>query len=85
MEPKHAKKSTAHRESSSGRFFSVCGLFCGQREKPQIQSKEKVLKSKEKQALSAEKTGFCGAATQIWTGDLILTNGNYGVFFCFMA
>ena len=30
---------------------------------------------------SKEKRPFYGAATQIRTGDLILTNGNDGVFF----
>ena len=45
--------------------FSVCGLFCGQSQKQKAKTLENVLKIKENPVLSAEKTGFFGAAIQI--------------------
>jgi len=65
MEPKRAKKSTAHWESPSRRFFSVCGLFCGQQQRAKIKVPEIVLEYKRNPAFSAEKAGLSGAATQI--------------------
>jgi len=65
LEPKQAKIATAYRESCSGRFFSVCGLFCGQQQRAKIKVPEIVLENRRNPALSAEKAGLCGAATQI--------------------
>ena len=55
------------------RDFSVCGLFCGQRQMAKFNMPEIVVNCKRKDHFSKEKRSFCGAATQIRTGDLILT------------
>lgn len=46
---------------------------------------EKVLKHKKNPAFPAGKTGLSGAAGRIRTADLILTKGNFEVFFRFIA
>lgn len=65
------------------RDFPVCGLFCGQRQKPKFKPAKIVIKSKEKGHFSDEKRSFSGAAGQIRTADLILTNAGLIVFLIF--
>ena len=62
------------------RDFSVCGLFCGQRQMAKFNMPEIVVNCKRKDHFSKEKRSFCGAATQIRTGDLILTKRLWNFF-----
>lgn len=59
----NSKERPIRKQIPAGRF--LLSVACGQRQMPQIQSREKVQKSKEKPALSAEKAGFYGAAGRI--------------------
>ena len=56
------------------RDFSLCGLFCGQRQMAKFDIPEIVINRRRKDRFSKEKRSFCGADRQIRTADLILTN-----------
>ena len=57
-----------------GPCFSVCGWLCGQIKKQKLKHHKKVRKAKEKPLKPEDLSGFLGAARQIRTADLILTN-----------
>ena len=65
------------------RDFSLCGLFCGQRQMAKFDIPEIVVNRRKKDHFSKEKWSFCGAARQIRTADLILTNAKFFVFLIF--
>ena len=67
------KRASEGALASEACLFPVCGLFCGQRQKPKFKPVKTVIKSKEKDHFSDEKRSFSGAAGRIRTADLILT------------
>ena len=74
------KRTSEDKTPSEARPFSVCGWLCGQRQKPEFKSSRIVAKAKENIRFSSEKRMFCGADSQIRTGDLILTKSHWRIF-----
>ena len=67
------RRASEGKAPSEARLFPVCGLFCGQKQKPKLKPAKIVIKSKENTHFLRKKWVFCGAAGQIRTADLILT------------
>ena len=68
-----AQTGLRRQDVPEARDFSLCGLFCGQRQMAKFDIPEIVINRRRKDHFSKEKRSFCGADRQIRTADLILT------------